>query len=106
MDADKWPVLEVEPTSMDGELLTQEEDLMDNQMDIHMSEFDDSAEDGSQGWVSPPSKKKTQRVARRKVVMATRASTRIPKDGVPIATKAILRAQGRDNLLAEMGSAA
>jgi hypothetical protein len=47
---------------------------------------------------APPSKKKKSRPTKQKVVVATRASSRIPKDGIPIADKAMKRAQERDEL--------
>lgn len=52
-------------------------------------------EENGQGWQAPKSKKgrKTKRV-----MMAIRTSSRVPRDGVPIATKAIQWALARDNV--------
>jgi len=79
--------------------LTQEEDLMDN------NSIDIPTEDEeSQEWVTSVPKKKYRRASqkKKKVVVATRASKRIPRDGVPIATKAIQRAQDKNNTSSEM----
>lgn len=45
-----------------------------------------------QGWQSPKSKKKKKKMTRQ-VVVASRVSQRIPRDGIPIAEKAALRAK-------------
>ena len=55
-------------------------------------------EESSQGWAAPVKQKKKRTVQRKKVTGATRASSRIPRDGIPIATKAMHRARDRDNV--------
>jgi len=52
---------------------------------------------GGHGWESP-SRKKKSKGAKKKVVVATRVSSRIPRDGIPIADKAMKRARERDEL--------
>jgi len=81
-------ILQDDPELMDeNPQLTQEEDLMDN------NSIDIPTEDEeSQEWVTLPKKKYRRASQKKKVVVATRASKRIPRDGVPIATKAIQRA--------------
>jgi hypothetical protein len=61
------------------------EDLMDNASII---DKDSEGENGGQGWQA--SKVRKARKPKR-VVMATRTSSRVPRDGVPIATKAAQR---------------
>jgi hypothetical protein len=63
--------------------MASEEDLMDN---VSTQSKDSDIESVRQGWRSPKSKKSKKR-NRRKTVVATRASSRITRDGVPIATK-------------------
>jgi len=38
------------------------------------------------------------------VAISSRASTRIPRDGIPIAEKAMRRAQDKDNFTSEMAA--
>ena len=49
------------------------------------------------GLISPVKKKKSRSNLRKKVLVATRASSRIPRDGIPIATEPMKRARDRDN---------
>ena len=71
-----------------------EEDLMDNISNLS-KDSDMSNED--QGWqLSRP--KKRNKTKKRQVIGATRMSSRLARDGVPIVTKAIKRAQERDNI--------
>ena len=46
----------------------------------------------------PPVKKKNRTGKHKIITAATRANTRVPRDGVPIATKAMMRVQQRDEL--------
>jgi hypothetical protein len=56
----------------------------------------DSDEEGDDlGWQAPKSKKSKKT---KKVVAATRTSSRVPRDGVPIATKATQRAMARNTV--------
>ena len=71
-----------------------EEDFMDNIFNLS-KDSDMSNED--QGWqLSRP--KKRNKTKKRQVIGATRMSSRLARDGVPIVTKAINRAQERDNI--------
>jgi hypothetical protein len=64
----------------------------------------DSDRDGDlQGWQSPKSKKKKKKV--KKVVVATRTSQRILRDGVPVVEKAALRASAKNYILGNNSSA-
>jgi hypothetical protein len=92
MDATKWPSLNVEVSDEELAQLTQEEDLMDRQVVMSLDE------ESSQGWASPIKLKKKRPIQRKKVTVATRASSRIPRDGIPIATKAMHRARDWDNI--------
>jgi len=98
LDAAKWPALKVDAVDEESAQLTQEEDLMDNNQ-LELSTEDEN----SQGWVSPVNKKKSKSIQRR-VVVATRARSTIPRDGIPIATKAMQRAKDRDKTTASMTS--
>jgi hypothetical protein len=69
------------------------EDLMDN---VSVLGKDSDVEEYGQGWQAPKSRKTKKS---KKVLMTTRTSSRIPRDGVPIATKAIQRAVERDNMI-------
>jgi len=97
LDATKWPSLSVENSDEEPAQLTQEEDLMDISQVVFSSE-----EESSQGWVSPVKQKKIRLNQRKKVTVATRASSRIPRDGILIATKAMNRAKNRDNISSGM----
>ena len=55
-------------------------------------------EGGDQGWEKPPSRKKKFKSTKTRVTVATRASSRIPREGIPVAEKAMKRAQERDEL--------
>jgi hypothetical protein len=68
------------------------EDLMDN---VSVLGKDSDVEEDGQGWQTPKSRKPKKS---KKVLMTTRTNSRIPRDGVPIATKAIQRAVERDNM--------
>lgn len=108
LEASKWPILNVESDSVGEELLTQEEDLMElSEHNMKATQVGDSAkEDSSQEWISPISKKKKiQKDRKRRVVVATRASSRIPRDGIPIAEKAMQRAKEKDSIPTEMVAA-
>lgn len=92
MDASKWPNLK-EADPLEGESqLTQEEDLMGNafteELTVNVEEED------TQGWVEQSARKKKGRTGRQKTkpVIATRASSRVARDGLPIAAKAMARA--------------
>jgi hypothetical protein len=65
-----------------------EEDVMD-----HLSKQSklSDMEQECQGWQSPKSRK-SKKKKRKQVVVATRTSSRVPRDGIPIATKAMNRA--------------
>jgi len=79
MEADKWPNLSEVESGQGDQTLTQEEAISDL-------------------WESPPAKKKKIKAAKPKVVIATRTSSRIPRDGIPIADKAMKRVQEKNNL--------
>lgn len=68
----------------------EKEDFMDHLSD--QSKISDMEND-CQGWQSPKSKKKKKR----QIVVATRTNSRVPRDGIPIATKAINRAKDKNN---------
>lgn len=68
------------------------EDIMDN---ISVMGKDSDGEEDGHGWRAPKSKK-AKKIKR--VMMATRTSSRIPRDGIPIVTEAIQRAVARDNV--------
>jgi hypothetical protein len=98
MDTAKWPKL-TDPEQLGGSQLTQEEDLMD---DTNMDEMVvPSEDDDTRGWVESVSKKKKRKKMKKKTnqVAATRASSRVPRDGVPIADKAMARAKERNDFL-------
>lgn len=71
-----------------------EEDLMDT---ISTQGKDIDCEGDSQGWQVPKSKK-TKKSRKKQVVAATRNSARVPRDGIPIATKAANRAMAKNNI--------
>lgn len=71
-----------------------EEDLMDTLS--AQSKGTDQEEEG-QGWQAPKSKR-AKKSKKRQVVGATRTSARVPRDGIPIATKAINRAMARNDI--------
>jgi DNA-binding FrmR family transcriptional regulator len=98
MDAAKWPKL-TDIEQLGGSQLTQEEDLMD---DTYVDERVVPSEDEeARGWVESISKKKKRKKMKKKTnqVAATRASARVPRDGVPIVDKAMARAKERNNFL-------
>jgi len=55
-------------------------------------------EDEEQGWQVPSTKRKKKKKLNQ-VVVASRTSMRIPRDGIPIAVKASTRVAARDNFL-------
>jgi hypothetical protein len=71
-----------------------EEDIMDSMSNLSR---DSDWDEALQGWQSPKSKKKKKKKTRQ-VVVATRASQRIPKDGIPVAEKASMRATAKNNI--------
>jgi hypothetical protein len=74
--------------------LEEEEDLMDS-ISV-LSKNSDMDEDG-QGWQASKSKRE-RKAKKRKVVVASRTSSRIARDGIPIADKASALARRRDNI--------
>jgi hypothetical protein len=98
MSASKWPNLKEPDPLADDSQLTQEEDLMDN---ISMEGLEEAAEeDNTQGWVEQVAKKRKGKAGnknRSRSVVATRASARVARDGVPIAEKAIARTREKMN---------
>ena len=84
MDKNKWPTLVIQN---EQELSAVQENSQEGQL---------TDEEGD--WVKPPSKKKKTKPSKQKVDVATRTSSRVPRDGVPIAEKAARRAQERDEL--------
>lgn len=53
-------------------------------------------DDECQGWQSPKSRKNKK--SKRKLVVAARTSSRVPRDGIPVATKAAIRAMARNTI--------
>lgn len=74
-------------------MVGEEEDLMDN---ISFHSKDSDMEDNGQGWKTSKAKK-ARRPKKKCVIGATRTSSRIPRDGIPIITKATDRAKARDD---------
>jgi hypothetical protein len=70
-----------------------EEDVMDT-LSEHSKVSDREYE--SQGWQSPKTKRSKKR-NKRKVVVATRTSSRIARDGIPVAQKAEIRAKAKND---------
>lgn len=71
----------------------EEEDLMDN---LSLQSKDSEMEEENLGWqTSRP--KKIRKIKKKQVIGATRTSSRIPRDGIPILAKATERAKARDN---------
>jgi hypothetical protein len=101
MDKDRWPTLEIAAGPQD-QILTQEEDLMDNTA-IQLEEQTDK-EDSQEWEVQKPKKKGGRQKKKKQPAVATRASARVPRDGVPIAAKDIARAQKRDDSLQGMSN--
>jgi hypothetical protein len=66
------------------------EDLMDNES---IMDKDSEGEVGDQGWQASKTKKARKP---KRVVVATRTSSRIPRDGVPIAMKAAQRVMAKN----------
>jgi hypothetical protein len=73
-------------------LQLDEEDFMDYLSD-QSKKLD--MENVCQGWQSPKTRKYKKKS--KQVVVATRTSSRVPRDGIPIATKAINRAKAKGN---------
>jgi hypothetical protein len=80
---------------MRGLTVEMGEDIMDKLSDFSK---DLELDIESQGWQSPKSKK-SKKKKRKPIVVATRTSSRIARDGVPIATKAKNRAIARNCIL-------
>lgn len=57
-------------------------------------------DESTQGWVVQSTKKKKRKETSKKSrpVVATRASSRVPRDGVPIASKAMARVREKNDL--------
>ena len=85
MDKDKWLKLVI----ADEDINCTQDSSLEGQL---------TDEGGDQGWEKPPSRKKKLKPTKPKVTIATRASSRIPRDGIPIADKAMKRARERDEL--------
>ena len=85
MDKDKWPKLVI----ADEDINCTQDSTLEGQL---------TDEGGDQGWEKPPSRKKKLKSTKPKVTVATRASSRIPRDGIPVVEKAMKRAQERDEL--------
>jgi len=103
MDKNKWPKLKLstEQELHDQEglgVLTQEEKLdEENFMDLVPDQSKNSDMEGNcQGWQSPNIRK--SKTKNRKVMVATRASSRMPRDDIPIATKAANRAAAKNSI--------
>lgn len=122
MNKDKWLVLKLPSESQDNdnlESLTQEETLSSKislpqelgkgagheGMDFSEEDFldnifnqgkDSDVDNANCGWQTSKGKK-TKRQKRNQVVVATRTSSRVPRDGIPIAEKASMRAKARDD---------
>lgn len=112
MEKCKWPKLVItEPVEQDAvESLTQEltqtpvstrpagpnteEDMMDNLSNISK---ESDLEETEIGWKTSNSRK-TKNQKKRRVVVASRTSNRIPRDGVPIAEKAAKRAREKNDI--------
>lgn len=77
-----------------GSEYMEDVDLMET-ISMHSKESD--LEEDSQGWQTSKSKK-SKKTKKKQVVVAIRTSNRIPRDGIPIADKAINRAIAKDNL--------
>ena len=78
-------------------ILTQEEDLMDSSS-TQLEEQTDK-EDSQEWEIQKQKKKKGRQLKKRFPAVATRTSARVSRDGVPIAAKAITRAQKIDENL-------
>jgi len=72
----------------------EEEDFMDYISD-QSKNLD--MENDCQGWQSPKSKK-SKKKNMRQLMVATRTSSRVPRDGIPIATKAANRAKAKNTI--------
>lgn len=80
------------------DFMITESQVLDKEVLEHLSNMSKNSDMGreGQGWKSPKTKKKKK--SKRKVVVATRTSSRVPRDGVPVATKATNRAAARNNI--------
>jgi hypothetical protein len=86
---------------MDSKLLGQktsepqivEEDFLD-QLSDHSRNSDMDTK--CQGWQSPKSKRKKKN--KKKVMVASRTSSRVPRDGIPVATKEANRAMAKNTI--------
>lgn len=79
----------------DSDVMQSDLDLLDN---TSIQSLDEILEDPTQqAWVSSAKKKKGKRKGEGKVVIATRASSRIPKDGRSILEKATQHAAYKDD---------
>jgi hypothetical protein len=75
-----------------SELQVMEEDFLDQLSELSKNS---DMENECQGWQSPKSKKKK---SKRKVVVASRTSSMLPRDGIPVATKAANKAVARNTI--------
>lgn len=71
-----------------------EEDLMDTFSNYSK---DPEREYESQGWQSPKTKRNKKK-NKKKIVVATRTSSRIARDGIPVAQKAKNRAKAKNDI--------
>lgn len=71
-----------------------EEDIVDD-FSVQSLELESDGEE--LGWKSlKPKRARVQK--KRQVIVATRTSQRVPRDGIPIATKVVNRAMAKDNI--------
>jgi len=103
MDKNKWPKLKLSTEQeLHGQeglgVLTQDEKLdEENFMDLLSDQSKNSDMEGNcQGWQSPKTKKSKKK--NRKVIVATRASSKVPRDSIPIATKAANRVMAKNSI--------
>ncbi|CAN6183084.1 unnamed protein product [Urochloa humidicola] len=107
MDKEKWPVLKLPEElstkeKFSGKKILQEEDLMDNTSNYGFEGITD--EEDNQGWIQAKGGKKNHNSSkkRKKPVVASRHSTRVVRDGIPIALKAMVRTRDKNELRKEM----
>jgi hypothetical protein len=99
MDKSKWPALNEPEKSNNNHASYCQEDLMENLSSQEMDSL--SEEDNTQGWVvrySNKKKKKVSKKGKRNLAVATRASKRVPRDGIPITVKAMTRVKEMNDL--------
>ncbi|CAL4933356.1 unnamed protein product [Urochloa decumbens] len=97
MDKDKWPVLK-----LPEEQAHSEEDMLDNTSNFSLEVI--TEEEDNQGWMEAQDRRKKIKLSKKmkKPVVATRSSTRVVRDGVPIAVKAMTRTRDKNELKKEM----